>query len=398
MNKQRFLTELGRLLTFMYEEDRVRALEMYDEIFDEVDNETSVLQLLVSPTRQAVNLARAYDARERKFQEDDGQEPAYQLVIEDIRRQAAMLTPPAAPKYEDGQISLFNDAEANENVFDSLGLDDLTAFGAEAPAQDTHTRQEISLFPDEDRDGEPAPLAPPPVSVTDQNADDASAHEVETFSDAVDAFLADFAIQDDLSEAGEPEQIPIAPNRDEDAAPEEITQPSREKREEAASTPEAEAAQPNPAENPQSVRTEMPTAARAQTPRAEQKSVTQAAQDLPDMTGTAERRANIPLLLLFILLAVPVGLLCIALILPFAALFLALAVGSLYLGFGGIVASFSFSVFADILLVFGLSLALAAIGLLLLWFFIWLLIGAIPGLVQGICALGRKLCYKEVSA
>ena len=67
----------------MYEEDRNRALEMYNEIFDEVNNETAVLQLLVSPTRQAVNLARAYDARERKYQSDDGEEPAYQLVIED---------------------------------------------------------------------------------------------------------------------------------------------------------------------------------------------------------------------------------------------------------------------------------------------------------------------------
>ena len=82
----------------MYEEDRNRALEMYNEIFDEVNNETAVLQLLVSPTRQAVNLARAYDARERKYQSDDGEEPAYQLVIEDLRRQAGTLMP-EEPKF-----------------------------------------------------------------------------------------------------------------------------------------------------------------------------------------------------------------------------------------------------------------------------------------------------------
>ena len=57
-----------------------------------------------------------------------------------------------------------------------------------------------------------------------------------------------------------------------------------------------------------------------------------------------------------------------------------------------------FSVFADILLVFGLALAAAAIGLLLLWTFIWFLAGAIPGVIRGIVGLGRKLCYKEVSA
>ena len=67
-------------------------------------------------------------------------------------------------------------------------------------------------------------------------------------------------------------------------------------------------------------------------------------------------------------------------------------------GVSGLVAAFGFSVFADILLVFGLSLALAAIGLLLLWIFIWMLAGAIPGLVRGLVGLARKLCYKEVSA
>ena len=64
----------------MYEEDRIRALELYSDIFDEVGNETAVLQLLVSPTRQAVNLARAYDARARSAQED-GDTPAYLQVI-----------------------------------------------------------------------------------------------------------------------------------------------------------------------------------------------------------------------------------------------------------------------------------------------------------------------------
>ena len=68
INKQKFLTELGRLLTFMYDDDRERALDMYSSLFDETDDETGLLQMLGSPTRQAVNLARSYDARERKLQ------------------------------------------------------------------------------------------------------------------------------------------------------------------------------------------------------------------------------------------------------------------------------------------------------------------------------------------
>ncbi len=39
-----------------------------------------------------------------------------------------------------------------------------------------------------------------------------------------------------------------------------------------------------------------------------------------------------------------------------------------------------------------------ALGLLLLWLFVWFVGGAIGGLIRGVIALGRKWCYKEVSA
>ena len=52
----------------MYEEDRQTALAMYNQLFDEVDDEQGLLQLLVSPTRQAVVIARSYNAKERKLQ------------------------------------------------------------------------------------------------------------------------------------------------------------------------------------------------------------------------------------------------------------------------------------------------------------------------------------------
>ena len=40
----------------------------------------------------------------------------------------------------------------------------------------------------------------------------------------------------------------------------------------------------------------------------------------------------------------------------------------------------------------------ALVALLFAWIFIWLLGGVIPGLIRGVCALGRKWCYKEVPA
>ena len=96
INRQKFLAELAKLLTFMYEEDRRYALEMYERMFDIAEgNEQWLLQNLMSPTRQAVIIARSYDAKERKLsveaewreneEEDPGSEtPPFVLAINKI--------------------------------------------------------------------------------------------------------------------------------------------------------------------------------------------------------------------------------------------------------------------------------------------------------------------------
>ena len=65
IEKRKFLAELGRLLTFMYEEDRQTALSMYENIFDSTDDSEGLRRILVSPTKQAVIIARCYNAKER---------------------------------------------------------------------------------------------------------------------------------------------------------------------------------------------------------------------------------------------------------------------------------------------------------------------------------------------
>ena len=118
---------------------------------------------------------------------------------------------------------------------------------------------------------------------------------------------------------------------------------------------------------------------------------------LPDLPPLTKSKPNVALLILYILIAIPVTLLLIALILVPALLCLGLAAMGLGFGFAGVVEAFTaFSVFADMLLVFGLALAIAAFGLLLFWCFVWFLVGAIPGLIRGACRLGGKLCYREV--
>ena len=415
INKQRFLAELGKLLTFMQEDDRARALELYNDIFDEVGNETAVLQLLVSPTRQAVNLARAYDSRDRKYQTDDGQEPAYQLVIEDLRRDALALIP-AEQKPEEGQSPLFNDPAATENVFESLNLGILPEDHTESAEPDRPHTHESAFYPDEDREGESALLTPPPVvpapvvEPVTPAVEEAPAPEADKLSD-VDAFLKDFTLKDDFAAAEQtastPTQVPSIP--DEDAPRPLPEQPV--KKEEPASVhvqekphhvdvstlslePEEHPARTQPQqEHPP--RTQPQEEHPVRTPQQRKKP---AVKDLPDLTGPAEREVNVPLLILFIILAIPLGLLVLGLILSAALLTLSMAAVFGCVGISGLIAAFGFTVFADILVVFGLSLASTAIGLLLAWTFIWLLIGAIPGFIRRVLALGRKLCYKEVSA
>ena len=122
INKQKFLAELGRLLTFMYEEDRLETLALYEELFDAASDEQALLQLLVSPTRQAVVLARSYQSGNGKLQvhsssrvdeasEDDT--PAHILAIYELRH-SAELAGILAPVVDDNQISIFDDAPAAE--------------------------------------------------------------------------------------------------------------------------------------------------------------------------------------------------------------------------------------------------------------------------------------------
>jgi len=380
----------------MYEEDRVRALELYEDIFDETDNETAVLQLLVSPTRQAVNLARAYDAKERRLQNDEEDAPAYLQVIEQIRRQAQALAP-AAVRPEIPQPLPEEQKPAEEVSLDGFAFEpaeEKTDTAAPAPVP-----QEISAFPDEDRTTQIAPLTTLP-EMAQENDKSAPQQNVDEFADAVEAFLADFNISDETIRTGSTAQgaagtgtantdgwaVPSARTSDEKDADWKLQ----------AEEPAVTAAQQNQPEGQNAA------ALAPREPARKQSAV------IPEQRTAAPeyhehkkkvKKPVIALLILFVLLAVPIGLVLASGILGLALLSLSMGVTALTAGGYGLLSAFTaFPVFADVLLVFGLSLAAAGIGLLLFWIFIWLLFGGIPGLVRWICALARKLCYKEVAA
>ncbi len=401
----------------MYEEDRVQALAMYNSMFDETDDETGLLQLLVSPTRQAVNLARSYDARERKLQahaqareagEKAEEEPSFILVIDRIRDQAAALGA-KAPAVSDDQFSLFEDAELDTSVFDDVAAQ-LDAASDESEPFTLPVEQEPARFPDEDaaqgaevpaaqpdqeaaapQDEAPAPETEEPAAENESAPEEKSAEEVNPEDAAVDAFLADFSIAgSDLPQNAEPAVFEEAPRfPDEDAAPDPAPAPVLPEEPKAAPAEEVVFQAP-PVQAKEEVSAQFAAPA-AQKPAADK------LPDLPDLPTRTVRKPRVFLLIVFLLFAIPITLLGIALLLLPTLLCLAAGIAAIGLGTSGLVAAFgSFSVFADILLVLGCALVALALGLLLAWTFIWFIGGAIPALVRGVAALSRKWCYKEV--
>ena len=109
------------------------------------------------------------------------------------------------------------------------------------------------------------------------------------------------------------------------------------------------------------------------------------------------RKARVFPLILYILCAIPLGLLGIAALLVPTLLSLALAICLVSGGVLVLTAAFGgFAIFADLMVILGLAIILLALGLLLTWLFIWFIGGAIVGLIRGLCHLGGKWCYKEV--
>lgn len=343
----------------MYEEDRQTALAMYNRLFDEVDDEQGLLQLLVSPTRQAVVIARSYNAKERKLQvhaqsreesdtASDGAAPEFMGVIESIREEALSRQTPKTAEVSADQFSMFED--------------DFFAPTPETPAAPAEAEPEA---PAEEA---AAPVAEAETEAPAETAEPATDEPV----DEVDAFIADFAIPADRQE--------FAPDAGEQTAPAEPAEP----------------AQPEEAEAP------------AESDEDDSAPVVIEEEDddeyddeyYDDEEYEPVRKPRVFLLILYILLAVPVGLLGILLLIVPTLLFLVLSGLIITGGVMAVTSAFGsgIAVFADIMVIIGMAFILLALGLLALWIAVWLVGGAMVGLVRGLIHLGGKWCYKEVEA
>ena len=421
INRQKFLAELGRLLTFMYEEDRQTALAMYNRMFDEAEDEQALIQYLVSPTRQAVVLARAYNAKERKLQvhsqsRDEYEQvsdeiPDFVLAINKLQEEVSALKITTSQVSED-QISLFDDgiAAAAEET-------EPTPVPASAQAVQEYTapaanEEETETPPPDPAEEAPAQEETAPVTATEsaeETEQDEMNSSVTQLADAVDAFLADFTISnDELIQKAKPaaEEEPAEAGK----PVTEMTQVIyKEKTEESVfempADSDAGAAFELPTETdllgPAHKETEPFKNETAKPAKAtETVEIAETAAQTEEVAESAEtvRKPIVPLLILYIIIAIPIGLIGILLLLLLALMSLSLAVTVGFFGIYGFAATFTgFAVLADILVVAGASLILLSLALLFLWLFVWFIGGGIVGLIRGLCALGGSWCYKEVA-
>lgn len=365
INEQKFLAELGKLLTFMYEEDRQTAIELYANMFASTADEHALMQFLGSPTRQAVQVARAYNAKERKLQvhsqskNEDGLEydpdevPDFVLAINKIAIGAAQITGAAVGEEErevpEGQFSLFDEASAPvEEAVEAAPQVEVPAPAEVQPA-----------------DVEAAPAPVQPAEAVEVPAEEPAA--AEPFAPAAEA----------------PVELPAAEEPAQEAAPaeEEPTEQTAQEDEFVVVIPELEEIEA-PAEAP----------AEAVAPVEEDKPIA------PTVAET-QRKPRVFLLILFVILALPITLIGVALLLIPTLLCLLLALSFIVVGVAALVSAFAgFAVFADILVMLGAALVGLSLGLLFLWLFVWFIGGAIVGLVRSVIALAGSWCYKEVPA
>ena len=357
INKQKFLAELGKLLTFMYEEDRQRAIELYSRMFEEADDERALLQSLVSPTRQAVIVARAYNSNLGRLSLnptgkaapedlDENGVPDYVQAIEGVREQAwAAQGIPAARAHREAEPAEESESEEAES--------------AEAESAEAESAEESAAEPTEKSESE----TPEAESAESEEAEPAE----ESESESEKAESAE-------ESAAEPQEAPAAEAEEEKGEKlegiEYFTMPEAGRE-----TPVSETGAALLDENSFNVNS--------------------------DGLKKTRRKPRVFLLILYILLAIPLTVCAVAVLLVPALLFLALSVAAIICGVvlvSTVISSIAaLALLSDIMVMLGLALVLFALGLLFLWTAIWFVGGAIVGLVHGVAMLCDKWCYKEVS-
>ena len=383
IDRRSFITELRKLVPFMEEQDRETALSMFEKMFDSASNEAELLTKLVSPTRQAVNIARAYDAAARKaaIEENDLSTPDFVNALTKVAKGALgeSFSFEEIPAGISEAVTEATEAAEETAEAPSEKIEDTTGSAAEeAPEEpvidDAGTASpEVAEVPDTEEEKAPEKEeTSEEEKVSETSADDGEVLDIDRII-AVSRGIYDDDAESDSSESTEEIAVPERTYdvdgfldsmevEDEISAAESLSEKLPE--EDSAEIAEGE--------------------------KNEEKTT-------PSKAGG--RKVKVGLLILYVLLAVPICSVAIMAILAVAAALVLLAFAAGKIAILGIGTAFGcYAVFADILIVIGTSLIVLALGILLIWTAVWLVGGVMVGLIKAVFRLADKWCTREVEA
>lgn len=378
INRQQFMSELSKLLTFMFKEDRSEIIQQYNEMLDNAEDEQAMLESFGSPTRLAVAISRSYQRDERKLSVHadskdggSGENVKVKPVIptQGVKSSAPIVKPnePAADAYVDIIEEIRREKAAEE------GIEYKPIFFKEEPKPEPAAEPEVE---------EPAEEAAEETEQPADEADEAPAEEAAT-ADGENAENDSEASDSEAQPEGEPDAAEAAEAAEQPAGEAEDAPHEAE-----ADEGEAEAAADAEAEpEPEAAEPADETAHVLAT----------VFNETPETAPEKVRKTNVFALILYIIVSIPVGLVLLLVMLGLELGVLGCGLLGLRVGFGLLSFTFSgMSVLADVLICFGVNIAVLALGVLVTWFAVWLIIVSVPGLIRGIKNLGRKLCVKEV--
>lgn len=382
MNRQRYMAELSKLLTFMFKEDKEDILAHYNKMLDEAEDEQALLESFGSPTRLAVTISRSYKRTERKLaveadskadKPDEGETSVApeHIFVKPVKKETAAEKTPAAPA----------PGLSYADIIEEIRREKAEEEGVEYTPMFFNEPEKTSEEPEAEEKTEEAENAPEELEAEEAEEADIEVEIVETPAE-----------ESEPEEAEPEEEAPEADGEAEEAAAEEAEDTAEEKTEE----PEAE--EPQDAE--ETVKTEDTEESESAQERAELDAVTVFDQldKMQPPVETVQYKTNVGLLILYLIFAIPIGL-----ALFFAAVIVALsllAAGAVLIGLGIKTVGFAFStfaIFADSILCAGAALVALAVALMLIWLAILILFRGLGGLIAGIKALGVRICVREVT-
>lgn len=400
------MNELSRLLTFMFKEDRSEIIKQYNDMLDNAEDEEAMLESFGSPTKLAVTISRSYQRDEMKLStkadSKDGTSTEtikVKPVIPEAKPESVTKAAPVTPVMpaenpDDAYIDVIE--EIRREMAAEEGIEYKPIFFKEEPKPEVEEEavSEVEEAPEEEP-AEEEEATEEPSEEEAPAAEESEAEEAEASAEDAEA-----APEEESAEAEEEtEEAAEAEEAAEETAEAEETEESAEEDAPAAEEAEAEEAEET-AEEAEAAPEEESKEEKLEVKELELPDANAIFDELDAVKApevVTEKKTKVFALILYLLVSIPVGIA--AALVMLAAELAILGVGIIVIKAGFELLHFTFSgmtVFADVIVCLGVTLGVLAIGLLLLWLAVWLIIVSIPALVRGLVALGKKLCVKEV--